>query len=1307
MIEVDKTAFPFDFDLLFGRLSVPVLLVENSSKVLAVNAAAAGLFSMSVEEIEGQLWAGLDGRMNQIMWKQKMRTLDGHGMLTYDTDLITSSDYLRPVGVEAVRVGDNWLILTLENYLARTIDENDLEALDDYSKTGFWTYNIVDQELYLSPYLRRLAGVEEQVNPKAFIEHLRAKIHPDDWKRGKKQLGNFLKEPSSFTQSLQFEGPVRTERISVSCTSTGNDLQITRLFGLVASDEIVSAKPGEVATLSKEFAAFSIEYSGEIILWGNPAGEIIYANQAAVDYLGYPLNELIGMSSEAFSPDVTPKLLAEAWESLRVNKLFEATYRVTNKNGEEGLLFARNTYLRFGGKEYSCAICHDVTAEHSSGGGRAGEATPEQQLVSFSIEHARDLIFWTRPNGEMAYVNATVCQKLGYTKEELVGSHAQVIVKTFSDDLRESWWAALREQSYDEAQWTLTAKDGKEVIIEASVSYLNIDGEEYSCGICRDITDERDRRKRFELARMSIENSPEMVIWSQPDGNIAYTNRAVSFKLGYTEEELQRLSSHSLVPDYDDGSWVELWNHIREQRHIDLQTEFLAKDGRILQVQASLSYVRFGEEEFICGINRDVTEENYLNRQASISKFSIDEAPDLIFWTRPDGSISYVNKAVTRHLGYSLEELYDLDVSEIAPEFTEEPRIEFWNQLRYEGDIYINSTLATSMGETFDISGRVYYLKFDQDEYACTICRDVTEENVRKKRRKLFESTVDNSEDMILWASPDSVIQFANENFCKRVGLPREEIVGAPGNTFFQSLTEEYRHRVWERLRAGEVMETEQLLSVSATEQIPVSTRMSHLEFEGDEYSCIYLRDLTETRRRELQLQLAREALDTTSDHIVWLDVNLNVQYINGTLRDVLRETGDSIVGEFYTRIFASVKPDNIKGEDAFVYEMKTDTGRRVKLNFKCDRIDYGDQVIYMLTGRDVTEQEERHQDLEKANAEISGLRDKLKEENVTLKEENAIRYNINNIITVSSKYQKVLAQVGRVADVDTTVLITGETGTGKELLARAIHQLSDRADYPLVKVNCAALPENLIESELFGHEKGAFTGAVGRKKGRFEMADKGTFFLDEVGELPLMLQSKLLRVLQEDEFERLGGTETIKVDVRLVAATNRDLEAMVAAGTFRADLYYRLNVFPIENMALRDRPEDIPVLIRHFVTRFAKRQNKEIKEINGNDMARMQRYAFPGNIRELENLVERAVVLCQSDVLTIPFEAKKVVAEAGPTELLSMEEMQRKHIIDALQLTEGRVTGPHGAGVLLDMNDRTLVSRMRKLGIRKIDYLR
>jgi formate hydrogenlyase transcriptional activator len=278
--------------------------------------------------------------------------------------------------------------------------------------------------------------------------------------------------------------------------------------------------------------------------------------------------------------------------------------------------------------------------------------------------------------------------------------------------------------------------------------------------------------------------------------------------------------------------------------------------------------------------------------------------------------------------------------------------------------------------------------------------------------------------------------------------------------------------------------------------------------------------------------------------------------------------------------------------------------------------------------------------------------------------------------------------------------LITGETGTGKELIARAIHNLSVRKDKPLVKVNCAAIPSGLIESELFGHEKGAFTGALTKKMGRFEIADKGTIFLDEIGELPLDLQSKLLRVLQEGEFERVGGTQTFKVNVRVIAATNRDLEQLSKGGQYRPDLYYRLNVFPIHLPPLRERDGDIPMLVQFFVRKFATNFSKKIDKIPERMMAALQRYPWPGNIRELEHVIERAVILSEGPALEPIDWLSQSDSRGGPAKTMTLEEMERQHILDVLEQTNWRVSGDKGAAKILGLNPTTLEARMKKLGI-------
>jgi len=305
------------------------------------------------------------------------------------------------------------------------------------------------------------------------------------------------------------------------------------------------------------------------------------------------------------------------------------------------------------------------------------------------------------------------------------------------------------------------------------------------------------------------------------------------------------------------------------------------------------------------------------------------------------------------------------------------------------------------------------------------------------------------------------------------------------------------------------------------------------------------------------------------------------------------------------------------------------------------------------------------------------------------------------HIVGRSAALRWVLRQVEVVAPTDSGVLIQGETGTGKELIAQAIHNRSRRCERPLIKVNCAAIPSGLLESELFGHEKGAFTGAVMRKPGRFELADKGTLFLDEVGDIPLELQAKLLRVLQEREFERLGSTRTQQVDVRVIAATHRDLKQMVEEGTFRSDLYYRLHVFPLPVPALRDRREDIPFIVRHFVNKYSQRMGRHIETISPRTMEVLKDYAWPGNVRELQNFIERAVILSPGTSLQAPLsELARETIQSSQTRLSSLDEMEREHVLRALKESNWITGGPKGAAAKLGMKRTTLAYRIRKLGI-------
>jgi len=429
------------------------------------------------------------------------------------------------------------------------------------------------------------------------------------------------------------------------------------------------------------------------------------------------------------------------------------------------------------------------------------------------------------------------------------------------------------------------------------------------------------------------------------------------------------------------------------------------------------------------------------------------------------------------------------------------------------------------------------------------------------------------------------------------------------------------------------------------------------------------------------------------------------------------KNVSDVLPPELAARVTSHL-PEVLKSENPVMLEFNLTVpgGQRA---FEASMVRCNGSKILAIV-RDITERKESEASLKQALAEVQRLKDQLQHENIYLQEEIRVASNFGQIIGRSEPLRRVLQQAEQVAPMDTTVTILGETGTGKELLAHAIHNLSRRHGRTLVKVNCAALPGTLIESELFGHEKGAFTGADTRRIGRFEIANGGTLFLDEVGELPLDIQAKLLRVLEEGEFERVGGSHTIKVDVRLIAATNRNLEDAVRKGEFRSDLYYRLNIFPITVPPLRERREDIPILVTHLVKQLGQKLGKTIEAVPHETMAKLRNYRWPGNIRELRNVIERAVIITQGSNLTLiddlnpqaldmdhPEQTGRNGAstDSFPSGAETFEQTEYNLIMRTLKNVHWKLEGPGGAAELLNLNPSTLRSKMRKLGIERPRY--
>jgi PAS domain S-box-containing protein len=471
------------------------------------------------------------------------------------------------------------------------------------------------------------------------------------------------------------------------------------------------------------------------------------------------------------------------------------------------------------------------------------------------------------------------------------------------------------------------------------------------------------------------------------------------------------------------------------------------------------------------------------------------------------------------------------------------------------------------------------------------------------------------------------------------------------------------------------------------------------------------LRSLDEMRQRNQLI------LDCAGEGIYGLDCEGRTTFINRAAaqmtgwqpEEMLGQRNHDLVhhshpdGTHYDRtscpIYSAFKDGKVHTVDNEVFWRKDGSSFEVEYTSTPIVDDQGELAGAVVTFRDITLRKENERYLNRALTENKKLRQQLEQENHYLRTELQLANRPGDILGESAAIKTLLYQLEQVAATDATTLVLGETGTGKELIAAAIHNQSTRSAQPLVKVNCAALPPTLIESELFGHEKGAFSGATSRKIGRFERAHGGTLFLDEVGELPLELQAKLLRVLQEGELERVGSSDVISVDVRIIAATNRDLEAAVAARDFREDLFYRLNVFPLEVPPLRERQGDIALLAHAFCEQFASRQGKTIDSIARRSLTALEQYPWPGNVRELQNVIERAVILCQGTTLRV----ENLQQSTARTQTHStLDEVQRQHIIQVLDDYNWAIHGAGKAAAVLGINPSTLRSRMKKLGIEK-----
>jgi PAS domain S-box-containing protein len=577
-----------------------------------------------------------------------------------------------------------------------------------------------------------------------------------------------------------------------------------------------------------------------------------------------------------------------------------------------------------------------------------------------------------------------------------------------------------------------------------------------------------------------------------------------------------------------------------------------------------------------------------------------------------------------------------------------------------------------------------------------------------KRSEARFRKLVEHAADAFFVLDPEWRVLDVNQRACDSLGYTRGELVGMSLAEFADRTPEQVRE-VLGQLDPEEELSIEGRHFRKDGSSFPVEVRIGVLEEGGQKAWIAVARDISERKETEEALRASEERFAaifrSAMDAIVIVDSELRISMFNQAAERVFNCTAAEVLGgsfrDFLCTDSRAVLDQCVRAvqraESRYCYlwspegltALRAD-GESVPVEATVSLVEVGEQRLYAIILRDIN-------DRKRSEAELQ----RLHEEMVYLQQELETTHGYGEIVGTAPPMKSVYEAIEKVAATDSTVLITGETGTGKELVARAIHSASQRKDKVLVRINCAALPAGLIESELFGHEKGAFTGATSRKIGRFELANGGTIFLDEIGDIPLDLQNKLLRVLQEGEFERLGDSQTRKVDVRVIAATNRELSDAIEEGLFRSDLFYRLNVFPIGVPALRERSKDIPLLVKHLVMKYSVKLGKSIESIPQAAMNALMAYDWPGNVRELENVIERAVILTGGTELELG-DWLTAATSAGPSRIPTLEELERDHITRVLEATGWRVRGDAGAAALLGLKPTTLEARMKKLGIER-----
>jgi PAS domain S-box-containing protein len=941
------------------------------------------------------------------------------------------------------------------------------------------------------------------------------------------------------------------------------------------------------------------------------------------------------------------------------------------------------------------------------------------------------------------FVSSYVEKMFGYTQEEWLAEPPGFGFRLMPDpgdreNVAQYSEAVIASGKDGVTRFRSATKDGHLIWVETYLSPILSDNQTVVGlrGVSLDVTDrvlaEESVRQTQERSQAILRAIPDLILLQSPDGTFLDCHAQNPKDLLVPADELIGKNMRDVLPP----ELAEQFRKIFEQTSEELQ---------IVEYKLTLDHVdrwfesrivRSGEN--ILSVVRDITERKLAAaaiKESELNYRSIFNAANdaILVHDLETGAVLDVNERMCEMYECTVEEARQTTAGALS--FNEPPYTREEAMMRIQkagsGQPQVFEWRARKKsGQLFWVEVALRHILLGSKDCLLAVVRDITErktamDELRQSEERFAKAFRANPQPMSITAISDGRYIDVNDSFLAISGYTRDEVIGHTSLELQVWETPESRKDFLRQLteRGSTVNIETRFRTRSGAMRILLSSAES-LVIGGVRCLLRASSDITERVRTEAALRKRKEQLseaqrlakvgswewDPATDTVTWSEQMYRIMGRDPSLPAVSYKDHPALyTPPSWARLRAAVDQALKLGTP---YELELELirsdGQILWTNARGEALKNGAGRVVKLQGtlQDITERKQAEADLQRAMMEVSRLKNQLQEENIYLQEEIKLEQNFDEIVGDSDALKYVLFKIEQVAPTDSTVLITGETGTGKELVARAIHSASSRRERPLVKVNCAALSPSLIESELFGHEKGAFTGASSRKIGRFELANGATIFLDEIGELPPELQVKLLRIIQEGEFERLGSSRTINVDVRIIAATNRKLDLEVKEGTFREDLWYRLNVFPITVPPLRQRQEDIPLLVEHFAGRFAKKFGKTITSISPATLKSLRDYSWPGNVRELANVIERAAINSHGPVLQVGKDFETAPAKTLTSATMTLEDMEREYIIRILEDRGWRIEGRRGAARLLGLNPSTLRTRMMKLGIHKPESL-